>query len=110
MLRSGRARRSGSPEKPTQNLAAYDAFLKGEEIRNSGASDPPSLRKEIGFYEQAVALDPGFAQAWAAVSSANSVLYANSTPTPGSGGACPAGGGEGRRACAEPPGGVPGPR
>ena len=69
-------------EKPTQNLTAYDAFLKGEEIRNSGASDPPSLRKEIGFYEQAVALDPGFAQAWAGVSSATSLLYANGTPTP----------------------------
>jgi TolB-like protein/tetratricopeptide (TPR) repeat protein len=69
-------------EKPTQNLAAYDAFLKGEEIRNSGAADPPSLRKQIGFYEQAVALDPGFAQAWAGVSNANSLLHYNSTPTP----------------------------
>jgi TolB-like protein/Flp pilus assembly protein TadD len=70
-------------EKPTQNLAAYDAFLKGEEIRNSGAADPPSLRKEIGFYEQAVALDPSFTQAWAGISIANSLLYGNSTPTPG---------------------------
>jgi TolB-like protein/Flp pilus assembly protein TadD len=69
-------------EKPTQNLAAYDAYLKGEEIRNSGAGDPPGLRKEIGFYEQAVALDPGFAQAWAGVSGADSLLYFNSTPTP----------------------------
>jgi serine/threonine protein kinase/tetratricopeptide (TPR) repeat protein len=69
-------------EKPTQNLAAYDAFLKGEEIRNSGAGDPASLHKEIGFYEQAVALDPGFAQAWAGVSVANSTLYFNGTPTP----------------------------
>ena len=70
-------------EKPTQNLAAYDAFLKGEEIFHSGAGDPPSLRKEISFYEQAVALDPGFAQAWAGISIANSLLYGNSTPTPG---------------------------
>ena len=70
-------------EKPTQNLAAYDAFLKGEERRNSMAAiDPPSLRKALGFYDQAVALDPGFAQAWARVSDANSLLYANSTPTP----------------------------
>ena len=70
-------------EKPTQNLAAYDAFLKGEEASNSmGATDPPSLRKALGFYEQAVALDPGFAQAWARVSRANSLLYVNSTPTP----------------------------
>ena len=69
-------------EKPTQNLAAYDAFLKGEEIWNSGANDPPSQRKMLAFYEQAVALDPGFAQAWAKVSVANSLLYANSAPTP----------------------------
>jgi TolB-like protein/tetratricopeptide (TPR) repeat protein len=69
-------------EKPTQNLAAYDAYLKGEEILNSGAVDPASLRKVIAFYEQAVALDPGFAQAWAGVSVGNSVLYTNSTPAP----------------------------
>jgi eukaryotic-like serine/threonine-protein kinase len=69
-------------EKPTQNLAAYDAYLKAEEIRNSGANDPASLRKEIGFYDQAVALDPGFAQAWAGVSDANSLLHTNSTPMP----------------------------
>jgi serine/threonine-protein kinase len=69
-------------EQPTQNLAAYDAFLKGEEIRNSGAGDPPALRKMVGFYDQAVALDPGFAQAWAGLSTANSVLYSNGTPVP----------------------------
>ncbi len=69
-------------EKPTQNLAAYDAYLKAEQLRSAGASDPPSLRKQIAFSEQAVALDPGFAQAWAGLSGANSLLYAASTPTP----------------------------
>jgi TolB-like protein/tetratricopeptide (TPR) repeat protein len=69
-------------EKPTQNLAAYDAFLKGDAIRNGGASDPPTLRKEIDFYEQAVALDPEFAQAWAGLSTSISLLYANGTPVP----------------------------
>jgi TolB-like protein/tetratricopeptide (TPR) repeat protein len=69
-------------EKPTQNLAAYDAFLKGEELRNRGAGDPPTLRREIGFYDQAVALDPGFAQAWAGLSAASSLLHNNSTPLP----------------------------
>ena len=49
-------------ERPTQNLAAYDAFLKGEQASLSmGAQDPPGLRKALAFYEQAVALDPGFA-------------------------------------------------
>ncbi len=69
-------------EKPTQNLAAYDAFLKGEEIWNSTGVDVPSLRKQLAFYDQAVALDPGFAQAWAKVSWVNSILYGMSTPTP----------------------------
>jgi serine/threonine protein kinase/tetratricopeptide (TPR) repeat protein len=70
-------------EKPTRNLAAYDAFLKGEEAANSlAAADPPSLRKALGYYEQAVALDPGFTQAWAQVSIANSLLYFLSAPTP----------------------------
>ena len=71
-------------QRPTENLAAYDAFLKGEAASNALAStDPPSLRKALGFYDQAVALDPTFAQAWARVGVASSLLYANSAPTPG---------------------------
>jgi tetratricopeptide (TPR) repeat protein len=78
----GAAERQTIAEKPTQNLAAYDAFLKGEEASNGmGVSDPPSLRKALGFYEQAVALDPKFAQAWARASMASSLLYFNSAPT-----------------------------
>ena len=69
-------------ERPTQNLPAYDVFLKGEEIWNAGDNDPVPVRRALGFYEQAVALDPGFAQAWARVSVLNSLLYANSAPTP----------------------------
>jgi TolB-like protein/tetratricopeptide (TPR) repeat protein len=70
-------------EKPTQNLAAYDAFLKGEEASKSmGVSDPTSLRRAIDFYEHAVALDPGFAQAWAQLSRGCSSLYVRGTPTP----------------------------
>ncbi len=69
-------------EKPTQDLAAYNAYLKGEEIWNGMGDDAPSIRKALGFYDQAVALDPAFLQAWARVSWASSILYANSTPTP----------------------------
>jgi eukaryotic-like serine/threonine-protein kinase len=67
--------------RPTQNLAAYDAFLKGEEA-STGFVDPSSFRKALEFYEQAVALDPGFAEAWARISRTNSMLYFSSTPTP----------------------------
>ena len=68
-------------EKPTQDLEAYDAFLKGEEACAS-CIDPPSLRKALISYEQAVALDPEFAQAWARIASAKALLYANAVPTP----------------------------
>jgi len=70
-------------EKPTGRLDAYEAFLHGEEAsRALGVSDPPSLRKAIGFYEDAVALDPAFAQAWARLSRAGVLLYNNSAPDP----------------------------
>jgi tetratricopeptide (TPR) repeat protein len=70
-------------EKPTQNLAAYDAFLMGEKVSDSLAIiDPPSVRKALGFYEQAVAQDPGFLLAWSRVSEAASIRYANAVPTP----------------------------
>ena len=70
-------------EKPTQNLAAYDAFLRGEEA--SGAmtrTDPQTLRKSLDHYDRAVALDPGFALAWARIGVANSFRYYSSAPTP----------------------------
>ena len=70
-------------ERPTKDLAAYDEFLRGEQVsRSMGVQDPPSLRQALAFYERAVSLDPGFAQAWARVSRANSMLYGNSGPTP----------------------------
>jgi len=70
-------------EKPTQNLAAYDAYLKGEEVwRHLTVGSSPGVRRALGFYEQAVALDPGFAQAWARISWGTATLYANSAPTP----------------------------
>jgi TolB-like protein len=69
--------------KPTQNLAAYDAFLRGEEASgNLGVRDPAALRRALAFYEQAVALDPRFAQAWAHLSRANAALYGYSMPSP----------------------------
>ena len=79
--RSGRARRSGSPRSPRRTSPPTTPSSRARRSRKPWrASDPPSLRKALGFYEQAVALDPGFAQAWARVSSANSLLYANGVP------------------------------
>jgi TolB-like protein/Flp pilus assembly protein TadD len=61
-------------ERPTQNLAAYDAFLKGEAAYAQG-SNPATLREAVGYFEQAVALDSTFAVAWAGLSQAQSFLY-----------------------------------
>jgi serine/threonine-protein kinase len=68
---------------PTANLGAYDAFLKGEAATDGFAGgDPASLRRAIGFYEQAVARDPAFVPAWARLAQARSLLHSNSVPTP----------------------------
>ncbi len=69
-------------EKPTQNLAAYDAFLKGEASQGLVIQDPPTLRTAITQYERAVTLDPAFVLAWAQLSRANAAYYYNVTPTP----------------------------
>ncbi len=70
-------------ERPTKDLAAYDEFLRGEQVsRGMSVQDPPSLRQALTFYERAVALDAGFAQAWARVARADAMLYGNSTPSP----------------------------
>ena len=69
--------------KPTANLAAYDAYLQGEAASQAmAAGDPPSLRRAIAFYQQAVALDSGFVPAWAQLARARASLYYISTPTP----------------------------
>jgi TolB-like protein len=66
--------------KPTANIPAWEMFLKGKAL--SGSNDPGSLAQAAGFYEQAVALDSTFTEAWAMLSSTLSNLYYNGTPTP----------------------------
>ena len=79
----GDSSRQKLAERPTQNLAAYDAYLRAEGGSDVGsASDPATLRRAAGYYEQAVQLDPAFALAWARLSFTRSRLYANSVPTP----------------------------
>jgi tetratricopeptide (TPR) repeat protein len=63
--------------RPTQNVAAYDAYLRARD----GGNDPASLRASIAALEQAVALDPSFARAWAKLADRYSLLYSNGIPT-----------------------------
>jgi serine/threonine-protein kinase len=71
--------------RPTGNLAAYDEFLKGEAASQEMKADQAGLRRAIGFYERAVALDSTFAQAWSQLSRARTSLYSNGVPSPGLG-------------------------
>ena len=60
--------------RPTSNLAAYDAYLRGEELFGA-VSSPMSLPRAEAQYERAVALDTAFVQAWARLSRTRSVMY-----------------------------------
>lgn len=51
--------------RPTENAAAYDAYLQGREYQSRPGYDWTSLRTSERFYRRAVALDPDFALAWA---------------------------------------------
>ncbi|HET7291582.1 MAG TPA: protein kinase [Vicinamibacteria bacterium] len=57
--------------RPTSNLTAYDAYLKGREVEKMGGP----WRRAAAHYEQAVALEPSFALAWARLSVSRSWIY-----------------------------------
>jgi tetratricopeptide (TPR) repeat protein len=70
--------------RPTQDLAAYDAFLKGEAISASLTRlEPITLRQALEYYKQAVELDSTFVQAWLQVTRSHSISYSMGyDPTP----------------------------
>ena len=78
----GTGQKEALTSRPTENLAAYDAFLKGEATQGLVLANPPTLRAAITYYEQAVALDSTFALAWAQLARANAGYYYNVTPNP----------------------------
>ena len=61
---------------PTANLEAYDDYLRGEQAARTGR--PSALREALDFYAQAVALDPSFAQAFAADARTAVYIWRNS--------------------------------
>jgi len=61
--------------KPTNNPEAYDAYLRGVAWDAQSTYSVYPLEKAIGFYEQAVQLDPNFALAWSRLARANIYWY-----------------------------------
>ena len=70
-------------ERPTQDLEAYDAYLRGESASDALAeSNGVVLRRAVAYYQQATSLDPNFVLAWSRLSVAAARLYKNGEPTP----------------------------
>ena len=63
-------------DKPTQNTAAYDAYLRGLSIEHSEYSYD-AYQRAARNYVEAVELDPKFALAWARLGVIRSFLYFN---------------------------------
>jgi len=60
--------------RPTENMEAYDYFLRGNEYRHR-IMDSNDLKMAIQMYERAVNLDPKFALAYAQLSRTHASMY-----------------------------------
>ena len=61
--------------KPTDNPAAYDAYLRARAFAGGAPWDKSNVERTIQSYQEAVKLDPNFALAWAYLSCAQSRYY-----------------------------------
>jgi tetratricopeptide (TPR) repeat protein len=57
----------------TDNVEAYERYLRGRYYEYQNTND--GLVKSIELYEQAVALDPNFADAYAGIADSNTILF-----------------------------------
>jgi serine/threonine-protein kinase len=60
---------------PTDNLEAYDYYLRGNDYWFYGTDEAQDVRIAIRMYQKAVELDPEFALAYARLSRAHSVMW-----------------------------------
>ena len=67
----GASEHTALAERPTRDVAAYDAFLRGE--RELGGDNADAVRRAIAAFEDAVARDSTFAVAWARLAEARAV-------------------------------------
>ena len=70
------AEKAAVADKPTQNVAAYDAYLRARALDGAGYTYDIT-RKQVDAYSEAVRLDPNFADAWANLAGAEGYLYFN---------------------------------
>ncbi|MGH8211654.1 MAG: tetratricopeptide repeat protein, partial [Rhodanobacteraceae bacterium] len=61
--------------KPTQNMEAYDAYLRGIASGLAAGGSADQYRQAAGFFADAVQRDPDFALAWARLAQTDSRIY-----------------------------------
>ena len=61
--------------RPTDNLAAYDAYVKARQLRDTAVGS--TFAEPEALLQQAVHLDPKFAAAWAELAALHAFLYFN---------------------------------
>jgi len=74
------AEQAALARKPTDNAAAYEAYLRGRALNLAGAGYANS-RQAAAAYAEAVRQDPQFAAAWAQLSIVTGYLYFNNVDT-----------------------------
>jgi serine/threonine protein kinase/tetratricopeptide (TPR) repeat protein len=79
----GKAAELSSSSRGTENLEAYDAYLRGRYLWNRrGAAN---LRRALTYFEQSIARDSGFARAYAGLAITHAILpeYTDASPADG---------------------------
>src|SRR5437763_2817529 len=61
--------------KPTNNPAAYDAYLRGRAVEAGSLLDKSNVERAIQSYQESVKLDPSFVPAWVRLSYMHSNSY-----------------------------------
>jgi tetratricopeptide (TPR) repeat protein len=74
VLQSKAPNNSVATAHPTENVAAYDIYLRGRNaLRNR--QDPKKIQAAIDLFDQAIKQDPGFALAYTGMADASLLMY-----------------------------------
>lgn len=73
-LRATPGELSAAGAHPTENVAAYDVYLRGRQSLR-GQQDPKNIQTAVDLFEQAIKMDRNFALAYAGLSDASMLMY-----------------------------------
>jgi tetratricopeptide (TPR) repeat protein/TolB-like protein len=73
-LKPGNEELAGGTMHPTENVEAYDLYLRGRNAVHGGR-DPSRIQAAIGYYEDALKKDPQFALAYTGLADATLQMY-----------------------------------